>query len=272
MRYNTLIVLAGVALLGAAAGPVGALAVLRRRALVGDALAHATLPGLCIAFLLVGERSLPALLLGALISGLLGVAVLAGLARYTRIKEDAALGVVLSVFFGTGVVLAGMLQKRPGNKAGLDTFLFGKAAGLQWLDVMLLAAMAVLCLSVVFALFKEYQTLGFDRDFAAAQGWPIARLDLLLLGLIALLVVVGLPAVGVVLVAALLVTPAAAARLWTQRLDRLLMLSAGIGMLTGAIGAGLSSLIPNAPAGAVLVLVGAAFFALSALLRGTSWR
>ncbi|MCU0689648.1 MAG: metal ABC transporter permease [Phycisphaerales bacterium] len=272
MPYNTLVVLGGVALLGAAAGPIGALAVLRRRALVGDALAHATLPGLCVAFLLVGERSLPALLLGALVSGLLGVGVLAWLGKATRIKEDAALGVVLSVFFGLGVVLAGILQKRPGNKAGLDTFIFGKAAGLQWLDLMLLVALAVVCLGLVIALFKEFQTLGFDRDFAAAQGWPVARLDLLLLALIAVLVVVGLPAVGVVLVAAMLITPAATARLWTQRLDRLLLLSSLVGALTGALGAWLSSWVPHAPTGAVIVLVGAALFLLSACVRGAAWR
>lgn len=270
--YNTMVVLGGVALLGAAAGPIGALAVLRRRALVGDALAHASLPGLCVAFWLVGERFLPALLLGALVSGLLGVGVLAWLAKATRIKEDAALGVVLSVFFGLGVVLVGILQKRPGNKAGLDTFLFGKAAGLQWLDLLFLAGLALVGLTLVVALFKEFQTLGFDRDFAAAQGWPVARLDLLLLALIAVLVVVGLPAVGVVLVAALLITPAATARLWTQRLHRLLLLSAIVGALTGAGGAWLSSMIPHAPTGAVIVLVGAAFFLLSAALRGASWR
>ncbi|MFQ3592756.1 MAG: iron chelate uptake ABC transporter family permease subunit [Gemmataceae bacterium] len=272
MPYNTWVVLTGVALLGAAAGPIGALAVLRRRALVGDALAHATLPGLCLAFWLVGERYLPALLLGALLSGLFGVAVLTWLAKATRIPPDAALGVVLSVFFGLGVVLAGMLQKRPGNKAGLDTFLFGKAAGLQWLDLLFLAGLAVLCLGVIVALFKEFQTLGFDRDFAAAQGWPVARLDLLLLGLIAVLVVVGLPAVGVVLVAALLITPAATARLWTQRLDRLLLLAALVGALTGAVGAWISSTVPHAPTGAVIVLVGAAFFLFSAAWRGAAWR
>lgn len=266
LRYNTLIVLLGVGLLGAAAGPVGAFAVLRRRALVGDALAHATLPGLCVAFLLVGERSLIALLLGALASGLLGVAVLAWLAKHTRIKEDAAVGTVLSVFFGVGMVLLVFIQKTQarGSKAGLDSYIFGKTAGVLLSDVVLLAGLAVVCLLVIALLYKELKLVTFDRDFAGVQGWPVARLDLLLLGLIAIVVVTGLPAVGVVLVAALLILPAATARFWTHRLHRVLLLSGGIGLMTGVAGTLVTAALPRAPAGPVIVLVGSAFFLLSA--------
>jgi manganese/zinc/iron transport system permease protein len=273
VRYNTLIVLLGVGLLGAAAGPVGALAVLRRRALVGDALAHAALPGLCVGFLIAGERSMLALLLGALASGLLGVAVLVALARYTRIKEDAAVGVVLSVFFGAGIVLSRLIQNHSttGSKAGLDSYILGKTAGLLFNDVLLFAGLAAVCIAVLVVLYKEFQLLVFDRDFAGVQGWPVARLDLLLLGLIAVLVVIGLPAVGVVLVAALLILPAAAARMWTGRLHRMLILAGIIGALTGVVGAGLSASVPKAPAGAVIVLVGAAFFGLSAVARRVVW-
>lgn len=266
LRYNTLIVLLGVGLLGAAAGPVGAFAVLRRRALVGDALAHASLPGLCLAFLIAGERSLIALLLGALASGLLGVAVLAWLAKYTRIKEDAAVGVVLSVFFGAGIALSRVVQNTSaaGSKAGLDSYILGKTAGLLLFDVALLAGLAVVCLLVLALLYKELQLLAFDRDFAGVQGWPVARLDLLLLGLIAVVVVTGLPAVGVVMVAALLILPAATARFWTHRLHRLLIISGGIGLLTGVVGTLLTAALPKAPAGPVIVLVGSALFVLSA--------
>ncbi|NBO93435.1 MAG: metal ABC transporter permease [Planctomycetia bacterium] len=273
LRYNTLIVLLGVGLLGAAAGPIGALAVLRRRALVGDALAHATLPGLCLAFLIIGERSMPALLLGALASGLLGVTVLALLSRYTRIKEDAAIAIVLSVFFGAGLVLSRWIQNHTttGSKAGLDSYILGKTAGLLLDDVLLLAGLAVLVLVVLLALYKEFQLLIFDRDFARVQGWPVARLDLLLLGLIAVLVVIGLPAVGVILVASLLILPAVAARMWTDRLHRLLVLSGLIGALTGVVGAALSASLPRAPAGAVIVLVAMAFFVVSAVARRLLW-
>jgi manganese/zinc/iron transport system permease protein len=267
IEYNTLVVLAGVGLLGAAAGPVGAFAVLRRRALVGDALAHATLPGVCVAFLLVGEKDLSWLLLGALVSGLLAVGVLALLARYSRVKEDAAVGVVLSVFFGAGIVLSGIIQKQAteGGKAGLESFILGKTAGLLLADVQLIAALAAGCLVIVALLYKELRLVAFDREFATAQGWPAVWIDLLLLALVAVVVVVGLPAVGAVMVAALLIIPATAARFWTDRLGVMLLLSGGIGLTTGVVGAGLSARFDKLPAGPVIVLVGSAIFAASVL-------
>jgi manganese/zinc/iron transport system permease protein len=267
IRYNTLVVLGGVGLLGAAAGPVGVFTVLRRRALVGDALAHATLPGVCLAFLLVGGRGLGWLLLGALASSLVAAGALALLGRFSRVKEDAAVGVVLSVFFAAGIVLARLIQNHSseGSKAGLESYIFGKAAGVLLEDVEAIAALAAACLLTVALLYKELQAVAFDREFAAVQGWPVGWLDLLLLGLTAAVVVVGLPAVGAVLVAALLIVPAVSARFWTERLNVMLALSSLIGLLTGAVGAALSASFDNLPAGPAIVLVGAAFFAVSAL-------
>lgn len=265
LTYNTLIVLAGAGLLGALAGLVGSLAVLRGRALVGDALAHAALPGLCLAFLAVGHRSLPALLAGALVSGLAGVTVIALLRRWTRIKEDAAVGIVLSVFFGVGVTLSRLIQNRTaaGSKAGLDSYILGKTAGMLAADVLLIAGVAAVCLTIVLLLFKELRLLIFDPQFAQAQGWPVVRLDLALMALVAVTVVIGLPAVGVVLVAALLILPGAAARFWTQRLSRLLGLSAAFGLATGVVGALLSASASRLPAGPIVVLVGTALFFVS---------
>ncbi len=266
IRYNTLIVLLGVGLLGAAAGPVGAFTVLRRRALVGDALAHATLPGLCIAFVLAGERDLFWLLTGAFVSGLAGVGLLALMARYSRIKEDAAIGVVLSVFFGVGIAMLGVIQKRGGAHAGLESYILGKTAGLLLSDVYVLAGLAAGCLAALALFYKELKLVSFDRDFAATQGWPTAALDFLSLALVAVVVVAGLPTVGVVLMAALLIVPAAAARFWTDRLGVLLPLSSAFGLITGVLGAALSASHAALPAGPVIVLVGAALFLASALL------
>jgi manganese/zinc/iron transport system permease protein len=240
--------------------------VLRRRALVGDALAHATLPGLCLAFLLVG-RDLVWLHAGAFASGLLGVGVLALLARYSRIKEDAAVGVVLSVFFGAGIVLSRFIQNNTaeGSKAGLDSFILGKTAGILLEDVVLLAALASGCLLVLALLYKEFKLVTFDRGFAAAQGWPTAALDFLSLALVAVVVVAGLSTVGVVLVVALLIVPGVSARFWTDRLGVMLLLSCAIGVTSGVIGAALSARFDRLPAGPVIVLVGAAMFIVSAL-------
>jgi ABC-type Mn2+/Zn2+ transport system permease subunit len=267
IEYNTLVVLAGSALLGAGAGVIGSFAVLRRRALTGDALSHATLPGLCLAFLVLGERSLPAMLVGALCTGVLGVAVISALRRWTRIKEDAAIGIVLGVFFGAGIALSGYIQKSSigGSKAGLESYIFGKTAGMLAGDVYLIAGMAAVCVLLIVLLYKEFKLAVFDAGFATAQGWPVWRLDLLLMSLVAVAVVIGLPAVGAILMAALLILPAAAARFWTDRLGVMLILSAAFGTTMGLAGTAISIKVEKIPTGPIIVVAGAAIFLISML-------
>src|SRR3990172_5924671 len=152
----TLNVMLGTALLGATAGAIGTFAVLRRRALVGDMLSHAALPGICIAFMIMQNRNLIGLSLGALATGLLAIGVVTLVCRWTRTKEDAAIGIVLSTFFGAGVVLVSLVQRSAsGNQAGLDRFLFGETAGMRTSDIHLLMATALFCLVIVIALYKE---------------------------------------------------------------------------------------------------------------------
>jgi manganese/zinc/iron transport system permease protein len=268
LAYNTLVVLIGTGLLGANAGLVGSFAVLRGRALTGDALAHAALPGLCLAFLLTGERSVPILLAGALVSGLLGVAVISGLRRWTRIREDAAIGIVLSVFFGAGIALSGIIQKRSseGSKAGLDSYILGKTAGILAADVYWIAGVSAVSVVAIGLLYKEFKVTVFDPEFGRVQGWPVGLLDLALMGLVALAVVVGLPTVGVVLMAAMLILPGASARFWTDRLGPMLGVAAVLGLGTGLVGTWLSSEYSGMPAGPIIVLVGSTVFGLSALL------
>ena len=207
------------------------------------------------------------MLLGALLSGLAGIAVIALLTSATRIKEDAAIGIVLSVFFGAGIVLSRLIQNRSaaGSKAGLDSYILGKTAGMIAQDVWLIGGVALLCLLLVLALYKEFKVVSFDPAFARVQGWPALPLDLLLMGMVALAVVIGLPAVGVVLMAALLIIPPAAARFWTDRLEPMLMISAGFGVLTGAVGTLLSARFALLPAGPVIVLVATSLFMISLL-------
>jgi manganese/zinc/iron transport system permease protein len=204
---------------------------------------------------------------GALATGVLGIMVVALLRRATRVKEDAAIGIVLSVSFGAGVVLLRYIQNQTtaGSKAGLDAYLFGKTAGMIAADVVFIAAVAALCAIAVLVLFKELKLVAFDAAFAHVQGWPTLGLDLLLLGLIAISVVISLPAVGVVLTAALLILPGAAARFWTSRLDRLLIVAMLFGLMTGAVGTLISAQVAGLPAGPLIVLVGAALFVISAL-------
>ncbi len=266
--YNTLIVLTGTSLLGACAGLVGSYAVLRRRALVGDAISHAALPGLCLSFLVLGHRSLPAMLCGAFASGVLGVGVVAFLRWATRIKEDAAIGIVLSTFFGGGYVLSQLIQQHvtSGSKAGLDSYILGKTAGMIYADVVLIGGVAALCLLIVIVLYKEFKVVSFDPGFARVQGWPATLMDLLLMTLVAVTVVIGLPAVGVVLMSALLIIPGAAARFWTDQLGKLLGLSAVFGGVIGGVGTLMSAHFSWSPAGPVIVLVGTCVFLVSLLV------
>jgi manganese/zinc/iron transport system permease protein len=274
-HYNELIVLTGASLLGLTAGVVGCFAVLRRRSLLGDALGHATLPGLCLGYLLAGQRSLPILLASALATGLLSILVFAGIKRFSRLREDAAIGIVLSVFYAAGVVGLSLLAKQSSSgQAGLESFLFGKTSGMIFEDVVWIAGLAVVSLGATWALVKELQIVAFDAEFARVQGWPTGAIDLLLMLLIALAVVLGLPAVGALLVAALLVIPAAAARFWTDRLGTMLVIAGLMGMASGAAGTIVSIPLPSVPTGPVIILAAAGIFAVSVAIgaaRGL-WR
>lgn len=271
--YNTRVVLLGTLLLGATAGMVGTFLVLRKRALIGDVVGHATLPGIGIAFL-VGEsissgsgKSTPALLLGATIAGLLGAAAVAALSRVRRVGADAAQAVVLGLFFGIGAALFRAIQQVPaGDAAGLNGYLYGKAASMVSDDVWLFAVAAMLVLACVLALHKELVLLCFDPDFAAATGLPVRTLDLLLTGLAVIVTVLGLQSVGLILVVATLTIPAAAARFWTDRAGVMTALAAGIGGSAAVVGVLISALVPKIAAGGTIVLVGGLLFGVSLVL------
>jgi manganese/zinc/iron transport system permease protein len=274
---NLLWVLGGTALLGIAASVLGCFAFLRGRSLLGDALAHAALPGVCAAFGLaqalrelgvagLEPKSLPVLLVGAGVASVFAAWCIAVVTRASRVKEDAAQAIVLSVFFGGGVVALTRLQRTgAGEQAGLDKFIFGQAASLVGSDVQLLALGAFLLCGLSWALWKEWKLLCFDAEFARAIGSRVGVLDGVLLVAIVAAVVLGLQAVGVVLIASLLVTPPAAARFWTDRLGTMVAIAALFGALSGAGGAWASTLLPRLPTGPLIVLAGTILFVVSML-------
>jgi manganese/zinc/iron transport system permease protein len=272
--YNTRLVVICTMLLGCACGLMGGFLLLSKRSLMGDTLSHATLPGVGIAFMVsvalgMEGKSLPILLLGAALSGIVGCLAVLFIRNHSRIKDDAAMGIVLSVFFGAGVAVLSIIQEIPaGSAAGLESFIYGKTASMVKEDFQVLIAVtvSVILLSILF--FKEFRLLCFDESFAAAQGWPVRRLDVLLLGLVTLVTVAGLQAVGLILIIAFLITPAAAARFWSERLDNMLILSALIGALSGWLGSSLSAFFPKMPAGALIVLMAAGCFLCSMLFGG----
>jgi manganese/zinc/iron transport system permease protein len=269
--YNTRLVLLGSTMLGAAAGVVGSFLLLRRRALLGDALSHAMFPGIAIAFL-VGEaaggygKSLPVLMAGAACTAALGAGLILLIRHSSRIKEDAALGIVLSVLFGAGAAVLGVVQRTGrGHSAGLESFVYGRTASMVDSDTLLIGAISILVLLMTGLLFKELKVLCFDEGYARSQGWPIVLLDGLLMALVVAVTLVGLQAVGLILVIALLITPAAAARFWTERLSLMVLVAALLGALSALVGAAMSALLPNLPSGAMIVLVAAGLFVISLL-------
>lgn len=265
----------GSALLGVVSGVLGCFAILRRQGLLGDALAHAALPGICLAFMLTGLKAPIVLMLGAAIAGWLGTLLLLYIVRQTPLDEDAALGIILSVFFGFGIVLLTFIQRTgDANQAGLDKYLFGQAATLVEENVITMALLGGVALSIVALLYKEFKLITFDADFAASLGFGTRRLSVLLTSLIVIAIVIGLQTVGVVLMAAMLVGPAAAARQWTNRLSRMIALAALFGAASGVSGALISISESRIPTGPMIILSLTVIVLLSLVFgsaRGVVW-
>jgi len=273
--YNTRVVIIGAGLLGLAAGLIGTFLLLRKRALLSDALSHATLPGIALAFILMAAmwgdgKHLLGLIAGAAVFSVLGTGTVMLIQRHSRLKDDAALGIVLSVYFGLGIALMGIATRmESGNAAGLSSFIYGKTASMVFSDALLIGVAALVCILFCLLFFKEFTLVCFDAAYAATQGWPVGRLDFFMMALVVVVTVIGLQAVGLILVVALLIIPPSAARFWTERLRSMLWLSGAFGALSGLVGAGISALMANLPAGAVIVLTASVLFILS-LAFGTA--
>lgn len=274
--YTLRTVALGSIVLGVTSGTLGTYAVLRQQSLLGDAISHAALPGIALAFLLTGAKVPLVLMIGAAVAGWFATVVIAVITGTTRIKYDGALGLVLSVFFGFGLVLLTYIQKTPNaNQAGLDAFLFGQAASLVVADVILMATIGLASVACVAVLWKEFKILSFDPEFARTLGFPVRILDITLTTLLVLAIVIGLQTVGVVLMSAMIIAPAAAARQWTDRLGVMILLSAAAGALSGLAGALISASTTHLPTGPTIVLCIGSLVIISLFLaphRGMVWR
>lgn len=269
LGYNATLVTVGAALLGIAAGTTGTFLYVGKRALVSDAISHATLPGVGLAFIIMvalgGDgRALPGLLIGSAVSAGIGLWCVSWLSSRTRLTEDAAIGAILSVFFGLGIVLLTVIQSMSsGRQAGLETFLLGSTAGMLWNDALIIAAGGALVLALVLLLRRPMTLVAFDPEFAAASGMNVRRTDLAMMGLALAVTVVGLKIVGLILIVALLIIPAVAARFWSNRMGHVVLIAGGLGGASGYAGAALSATAPDLPTGPIIVIVAFALFAVS---------
>ncbi len=275
LNYTLGIVLSGAFILGISSGVLSSFAVLRQQSLLGDVIAHATLPGVALAFLWMMSKDPLGLFLGAVLAGWLGSLFVNGIVRFSTLSRDAAFGIVLSVFFGFGIVLLSYIQKLPSSeKAGLNSFLFGSASTILFADVLIMGAFCLMILIVILLFWKEFKLLAFDRHFMASLGFPTKRLDTLLTTLLVVSIVIGLQMVGVVLMSAMMIAPAAAARQWTSHLGIMVLLSGFFGILAGVIGTLFSNSIPHLATGPMIVIVISIFVVISLLFaphRGLIW-
>ncbi len=262
--YTLRTITLGTAVLGAICGMLGSFAVLRKQSLLGDAISHAALPGIAVAFLITGAKDTNTLLLGALVSGLLGTFWIRGIIKNTHLKTDTALGLILSLFFGFGMLLLTFIQKQPNaNQAGLDKYLFGQAATLVESDVLLMALVTGVALFIMLLFWKEFKIMLFDADYTKTLGFNTKFIDALITFFIVLAIVLGLQTVGVVLMSAMLLAPAAAARQWTNKLSTMIFIAAIFGAFSGVFGSAISASQNNLSTGPVIVLVASVFVLIS---------
>lgn len=253
---NTFYVTFGAILITVSAAMVGCFSFLQKKALTGDAVAHAVLPGVCLGFILSGTKDPVFLVTGAFATGWLSLLFVDKIVEKSKIKEDTAIGLILSVFFGLGVLMLSVIQHSGNaNQTGLESFLFGKAAALVEKDLITFSIICTIIMVTVFAFFKDFMLISFDKPYARSMGVPVKLLDFMLTSLTVLAVVVGIQAVGVVLMAAMLITPAAAARAWTDNLRYMVFIAAVLGMLSGVFGTFISYVYPSMPTGPWIVMI-----------------
>ncbi|MBN3581979.1 metal ABC transporter permease [Algoriphagus aestuarii] len=259
-------VVIGITLLGLGSAYVGTYSFLDKKALLGDAISHAVLPGICLGFILAGEKNPIYIVSGAFASGALATFLTSWIRSNTKLSEDAIIASILSIFFGFGVVLLTVIQKS-GNPemAGLNQFIFGNAIAILEEDLIIYGGLAVLIIISLTLFQKEFSLLVFNPDFGKAIGYPMGLIRLLFNVLMILAVVIGIQAIGVVLMAALLITPGAAARFWTDRLGKLLIIAGLFSVISGIMGTYISFILPQMPTGP-WVVVCLSFLALFSFL------
>ncbi len=265
--YTIRTVVFGALVIGMVSGMLGSLVVLRKQSLLGDAMSHAALPGIALAFLLTGSKSSIFLMIGAALSAWFASFLIFVVVNNSRIKFDGALAMWLSVFFGFGVVFLTIIQHRPdSSQAGLETFLFGQAAALTWHDVKVMQVVGGISILLLLVFWKEFKITTFDPEFALTSGFRTKIVDIFIISLVVIAIVIGLQMVGVVLMSSMIVAPGVAARQWTDRVGKMIILSGIFGAISGLSGAIISSQITRLPTGPSIVVVATVIVFISFLI------
>lgn len=247
-------VIMGIAIIGAVSGVVGTFSFLRKKTLIADAISHSVLPGICLGFIFAGTKDPIVLLTGALVIGWISVWLIDYLSSTTKLSADTAIALVSTLFFAIGSVLLSVISKsQNAEQTGLKNFLFGKAATMTTFDIQVFTVVSIAIFVLVILFFKPFQLVCFNHEFAKSIGVKVKRMEFLLSTLTVMTVAIGIQAVGVVLMSALLIAPAASARYWTNRLPIMILLAALFGTFSSVIGVMLSTMKNNMPTGPWIV-------------------
>ena len=264
--YTFKVVTLGCTLLGIVSAIIGTFAVLKKESLLGDGISHSALAGICLAFLISGKKELHILLTGALLIGFLCIFLIHYIERNSKVKLDSAIALLLSTFFGFGLVLLTYLKKVPGaKKAGLNRFIFGQASTLIAKDIYLIIIVGLVLISLVILFWKEIKISIFQADYAKTLGIQSDKINFLVSTMIVVNVIIGIQIAGVILMTAMLVIPSVAARQWSKKLSIVTILAAIIGGISGVMGSIISTLDASLPTGPLIILVSGMFALISFL-------
>lgn len=265
-QYTFQIVALGTVMLGLVCGVIGTFAVLRQESLLGDGLAHSTLPGVVGAFLLTGVKDTAMLLLGAIISACVAEYIMYRTSQ-KGVRFDAALATILAAFFGFGTVLLTRVQSMENaGQAGLNTFIFGQAVTMMQSDIWLMAICGTCIVGGVILLWKELSLTVFDPVEAQLIGIPIRKVRFFYRVALIVTIVIGIRTVGVILISSLLIGPTMIGRQWTHSLRTLVIIGAISGSMVAFIGTWISALWGNLPTGPMIIIVMTGMIMLSLVL------
>ncbi|MCY3410610.1 MAG: metal ABC transporter permease [Candidatus Heimdallarchaeota archaeon] len=255
ISYTLAVVSIGALIIGFISGLLSVLFVLQRRSIIGDAIAHSSLPGIGLAFLIILEKNRAMMVIGAIITAFLAVMLIVLVSEWTTLKEDTAIAIVLSLFFAAGITLLTYIQNLSVSaQAGLEHYLFGNISYLLRKDLRTIALLSLVVILVILTYWKEYKLILFNREQAITLGIPVRKLEALLMMIITLAVVLAIEMIGVVLIAGLLISPAVASRQWTHNYGKMMLLSGSLAAISGVLGAVTSSRVENVSPGPIIIV------------------
>ena len=258
-QYSFIVVAIGTMLLAMATGIVGTISILKGQSLIGDAVGHASLPGIILAFMISGRKSSLILMLGAIVAGIVAFLLIQIISEGSKIEADTAMAVILSAMFGMGMVLKSYIQGNPeyqgASQSGLASYIFGQAAYILREDVYIILAVSVISLALFIVFYKEIKVYVFDMVYAYTIGINSRLTSLLIMIITMILIAAGLKAVGAILISSMLITPAVTGLQWSNSYEKVLLIAAVTGAVSAFLGTFISSAVKGFSTGPSIILI-----------------